>query len=205
MRRRCGVMILAALALGVIMCGACQSAEPEDTRLHISIVGEKSDVQFQQLTAWFENSELARQVRYHKIKAGTAIYRERYAPNINGLPTVRVQQPDGVVIYEAAAEYLPGSAQALDRTLRRSILAGQLPWRQRFQQFRQRCCPLNQQQQQEQEPEEELEEELEELVAVPAPPQVPLFPWREVLMILGAGLAGLVGGAVWQAVEMYQE
>lgn len=204
-RRKFGAMALAALGLGVIMFGACHAAEP-DARLHLSIIGDRGDAQFHRLIAWYHSGALANRVRYHEITTNTAVYRERYAPNIKGLPTVRVQQPDGVVIYEKSGNDLPASAGALSGEISASILTSQLaPWRQRSGPLRdklRKCCPLRRQQA---EPVEEEEEPVEETVLLPVAPPPPQYPWLPAFVIVCAGLAGLVGGGVWQAVETYQK
>jgi len=205
--KKWGVMALAALGLGIIMFGACHAAGA-DARLHLSIVGDQGDAQFHRLVAWYRNGAFAGKVRYHEIATNTAIYHERYAPNIKSLPTVRVQQPDGVVIYEKSGDDLPHLTGALSDDIRASILTSRFtPWRQRSGPLKdklQKCCPLRRQQA---EPEGEGEEEEAEVepALVPVMPPAPEFPWWQVLIVLGAGCAGVAGGAVWQAVEMYQQ
>jgi len=87
-------------------------------------------------------------------------------------------------------------------------LASQIfPWRKNgahpLRDKLKQCCPLRRQQQEaEPEPEETVEEES---VLVPPPlPEEPYPGWRILICALAA-LVGALGGAIWQAVTMYQE
>ena len=68
------------------------------------------------------------------MASDTAIYKERYSANVKGLPTVRMQKPDGTVVYEAAGRTLPMTAAGLNGALAGAVSEAQglrpiLPWR----------------------------------------------------------------------------
>ena len=73
---------------------------------YISVVGNANDARYNVVLGWFDsNPSLAKlkdQVHFCPVANDTAIYKERYSANIKGLPTVRMQKPDGTVVYEAA-------------------------------------------------------------------------------------------------------
>ncbi|MGO9306741.1 MAG: hypothetical protein ACLP3R_24025, partial [Candidatus Korobacteraceae bacterium] len=78
--------------------------------------------------------KLKDQVQFCPVTSDMAIYQERYAPNIAGLPTVRMQQPDAVVVYEAAGKDIPMTAEGLNGALAGAVSKAQglfpiLPWR----------------------------------------------------------------------------
>ncbi len=89
---------------------------PQDQdKWHISVVGLGGH--YKRLLGWFDTNanlkSLKAQVKFHQIDKNTPIYRERYATNVSGLPTVRVQKADGTVVYEASDNALPYSAEGL--------------------------------------------------------------------------------------------
>ena len=202
-----GLWFAIALLVAVMATGVCQAGEDA---LHISVVGDRSDVQYQQLTAWLRLNDRVQKQKYHEIMTDTVIYKERYAPNVKGLPTVRIQQPDGVVIYEKFGSQLPTTASGLHEDLNIAVLASQVfPWRQNgarpMRDKLKQCCPLRRQQQEaEPEPEETVEGEVGSVIVPPPLPEEP-YPWWRVLVCALAALGGVLGGAVWQAVEMYQK
>jgi len=106
----------------------------DQVKWHVSIVGNANDVAYQRTLNWFETSAslkgLKAQVHFHLVTTGTAIYQERYAGNVKGLPTVRVQKSGGEVVYEAAGENLPITAEGLYSAVVYSVQGRPvLPWR----------------------------------------------------------------------------
>jgi len=204
--------LVAALALPVAIAFSEEVALPQDQdKLHISVIGEQSDEQYQRILGWFryehpsdELVALRKRVHFHAVEASTAIFRERYKPNIEGLPTVRVQGGDGVVIYEKAGNDLPTSAHALHSDINLSILATQVaPWRQqrreRWEQLKQKCCPLRHQREQQQiEPEEEEEEEV---LDSPVFESVTPGPDYTIVIVVAVVLSALVGAIAGVIVE----
>jgi hypothetical protein len=105
---------------------------------YISVVGNANNARYVEVLGWFDsNPSLARlkdQVHFCPVTSDTAIYTERYAPNIKGLPTVRMQKADGTVVYEAAGKDIPMTAGGLNGALAAAVneargLRPILPWR----------------------------------------------------------------------------
>lgn len=121
----------------------------DEGKWYLSVVGEKSDTQYQTILKWFESDanlyKLRRQVHYIPVTPEKAVYRDRYEPNIEGLPTVRLQNHAGVVMYEAAGDELPFTAEGLYAAMARDVAMKTqclrrplLPWR------RNHSCPCPQ-------------------------------------------------------------
>ena len=93
---------------------------PQDSeKWYISVVGDESDARYEEVLGWFDaNPKLAKlknQVMFCPVTLDMPLYAERYKSNIKGLPTVRMQQADGTVVYEAAGKNLPVTAGALQQ------------------------------------------------------------------------------------------
>jgi hypothetical protein len=82
---------------------------------YISVVGEGES--YQRLISWFNSDasleNLKSQVKFKPVDTNSAIYKTRYADNVSGLPTVRMQKADGTVVYEAAGDEIPYTSEAL--------------------------------------------------------------------------------------------
>ena len=69
-------------------------------------------------SGWFDSNpslaKLKTQVHFCPVTTNTPIYPERYAGNVKGLPTVRMQKPDGTVVYEGAGKDIPLTAAGLN-------------------------------------------------------------------------------------------
>jgi hypothetical protein len=130
---------------------------PQDQgKWYISVVGDQESVRFAEVLGWFDSdinlSMLKDQVRFCRVTTGTGIYNERYASNVCGLPTVRVQMSDGTVMYEAFGDGIPDSSAELYNDIVKSVNDTMCI-------FRRRCNPCPQPQ------------------PVPEPePYVPVFP-----------------------------
>jgi hypothetical protein len=105
---------------------------------YISVVGDADNARYNEILGWFDNNpnlaKLKDQVQFCPVTSDTAIYKERYAPNVAGLPTVRMQQPDAAVVYEAAGKDIPMTAEGLNAALAGAVGKAQglrpiLPWR----------------------------------------------------------------------------
>lgn len=130
---------LVALCASMTMCSVCDAEQvlqlPRgEDKLHLSIVGNERQVT--KLSLMFQSDAKLRQirdqVRWHAVETDTAIFRVRYAPNIDGLPTVRLQNPDGTVIYEEYGERLTEDSGALYGAIKQAMVASKLfPWRNR--------------------------------------------------------------------------
>jgi hypothetical protein len=144
-------LLLVCLALGIALCCAALGrgdtlngvlSEERVVRLpqdqgkwYISIVGNANDARYQEVLGWFGNVEslktLKDKVHFCPVTSDTPIYKERYAPNVKGLPTVRVQNDKGVVIYEAAGRSIPMTGEGLYAAIAIAVNGSEelLPWR----------------------------------------------------------------------------
>lgn len=100
------VLTIISLTVFVKVSLAKKVPLPDDrNKLYLSVIGAKSDLHYQTVVQWFNEpgwlKELAKGMHYREITTDTVMYRERYKLNIKGLPTVRVQSPQGIILYEA--------------------------------------------------------------------------------------------------------
>ena len=135
-----------ATANGVLAQERVINLPNDQGKWYVSVVGNASDASFRRVLGWFDANAslkgLKNQVHFCPVTTGTAVYQERYAPNVKGLPTVRVQKPDGVVVYEAAGNNLPMTAEGLYGAIAGAVSNAQglrpiLPWRRDME----RRCP----------------------------------------------------------------
>ncbi len=105
---------------------------------YVSVVGDANDANYKKIIGWFDTNKklkkLKDQVHFSSVTKGTAIYTERYAPNVYGLPTIRVQKANGERVYEAYGNNIPMSADGLNSAIAERVL----PWRK---QVDDRCRP----------------------------------------------------------------
>lgn len=110
---------------------------------YVSVVGDAQDAQYQTILKWFSEDialrKLKAQVHFCPIQSSSATYKARYSTNVKGLPTVRLQNSQGVVIYEAAGKNLPFTPGGLYGAFAVNVSKAQgvpiLPWR------RNHVCP----------------------------------------------------------------
>jgi len=146
-------VLLIGVALGLIFCGtfvvmsslisACYAAEvtteervidlPQDSeKWFVSVVGDAEDPQFQAVLQWFNEDEklkdLKGAVHFWKIASNSTAYETRYKHNVKGLPTVRIQEASGAVIYEGVGEQIPASADDLYREISDSSTGRIINW-----------------------------------------------------------------------------
>jgi len=112
---------------------------PEDgLKWHLSVVGQ--DTQYREVLGWFDIvpnlKALKSKVLFHQVTPSDPIYSERYAPNIKALPTVRLQDERGVVIFEAAGKNLPMTGEGLYAAIASAVNGSEelLPWRRKNRQ-----------------------------------------------------------------------
>jgi len=91
---------------------------PNDSeKWYLSVVGVDGEARYEKILAWFDGDDALKQLRlqvhFRKINNDTVIYRTRYASNVRGLPTVRLQKSKGEVVYEASGNDLPLTAGGL--------------------------------------------------------------------------------------------
>jgi len=120
---------------------------PQDSaKWYVSVVGNTNDARYNEIVGWFNTNvsltKLRDQVHFCPVTSDTGIYKERYSGNVKGLPTVRVQKPDGAVVYEAAGKNVPMTAGGLNGAIAGAVSNAQglrpvLPWRREME----RRCP----------------------------------------------------------------
>lgn len=202
-------LLIVALAVACFADTQERVAPPEDAaRLHLSVVGIVNNAQYQSVLSWFQKDEklasLRRTVHFHQINAGSAMYEERYAPNIKGLPTVRLQDGEGRVLYESWGSNLPKSpvalASAIETKTEQLFDPPLLPWRRQMQQ---KCgpqgCPSPQQ---ELTPEDLMENDfgappVDVPIIEPEPEGVPA--WLCVLLAVVSAGGGFIGAILGSA------
>jgi hypothetical protein len=120
---------------------------PQDqSKWYVSVVGNATDTRYNEIVGWFDTNaslkKLKNQVHFCPVTSDTATYQARYASNVKGLPTVRMQKADGTVVYEAAGKNLPMTAAGLNGALAGAVSTAEgirpiLPWRKDME----RRCP----------------------------------------------------------------
>lgn len=117
---------------GIVVEERILNLPQDETKWHISVIGSH------RLLFWFDNDDRLKrikdQVHFHPVVVGSDLFEKRYAKNIEGLPTVRVQEADGTVVYEAAGKTIPYSAGGLYGAIAGAAQQAQgifpiLPWR----------------------------------------------------------------------------
>ncbi len=105
----------------------------DQAKWYVSVVGSSSDVNYQKVIGWFNTNaklkKLKDQVHFCPVAKGTAIYADRYAGNVAGLPTVRVQKANGETVYEAYGDNIPMSADGLNNAIAEQVM----PWRRKME------------------------------------------------------------------------
>jgi hypothetical protein len=179
---------------------------PQDQgKWYVSVVGNATDSRYNEIVCWFDTNaslkKLKNQVHFCPVTTDTAIYQARYASNVKGLPTVRMQKPDGTVVYEAAGKNLPLTAGGLNGALAGAVntasgLRPILPWRREMER---RCpgpgpCPTPQPNPQPQPDPEPQPIDDNGPPNVEPDVQSDLPPWGLALVCLGGVLVGLSTG-----------
>jgi hypothetical protein len=107
---------------------------PQDAeKWHVSVIG--NDARHREVLDWFDSvprlKTLKLQVHFHQVAPTDPLYAERYAPNIRALPTVRVQDHEGAVIFEAAGKDIPMTGEGLYSAIADKVNGAEelLPWR----------------------------------------------------------------------------
>jgi hypothetical protein len=131
------VLCVLALFVAAIPCLADNTANgvlaeervvnlPNDqAKWYISVVGDTNDARYNEILGWFDSNtnlnKLKSQVHFNPVTTDTAIYKERYAPNVSGVPTVRLQKANGDVIYEASGVDIPMTASGLNGAMANAV------------------------------------------------------------------------------------
>lgn len=188
---------------GVLVRERVVNLPQDQSKWYISVVGDVNNQRYQEVLGWFKTDPtlkaLKNQVHFCPVQTNTAIFSERYAPNIKGLPTVRVQDAKGVVIYEVAGLQIPMTPDALYAAIADDVQTAQgcrpiLPWRRKMEN---RCnpgpCPTPGPS-----PDPDPDPAPQPINPDPGPPDVPptsspLPPWWVMLLAALAGNAVGVG------------
>jgi hypothetical protein len=106
---------------------ACQCQGVEDqvlvlptdaNKLYLTVIGEPGDEKFQQVRGWFKSDAALKAVKsqthYNVISTDSKMF-QRYAKSTGDTPLVRLQQPDGKVIFQVSGENLPNTPAQLER------------------------------------------------------------------------------------------
>jgi hypothetical protein len=197
---------------GVLVQERVVNLPQDQSKWYVSVVGAAGESRYQEVLQWFDTNanlkHLKDQVHFNPVPSDSLIYRERYAPNVKGLPTVRVQNHQGVVIYEAAANAIPMTADGLYGAIANDVQVAQgirpvLPWRREMERRNNTPCPC---------PTPQPDPEPQPIAPIPpAPPGPPdmgtptqsiLPAWWLMLSAVGAG-CGLGVAQMWR--ETYQK
>ncbi|MHB8107845.1 MAG: hypothetical protein ACYDH4_10530 [Candidatus Cryosericum sp.] len=199
----CVTPCFAGVADGVLATERVVNLPNDSGKWYVSVVGDVNDARYREVSGWFTTDaglvKLKNQVHFRQVTSATAVYKERYAANVKGLPTVRMQRPDGTVVYEAAGKNLPMTAGGLRGALADSVSTAQgilplLPWRREIE----RRCPTPKPDTPDVAPDDDPAPPIlndggtPDMNAEPAEQQVP-WVWLAVLCV-GGGLGGIVVG-----------
>jgi hypothetical protein len=100
---------------------------PQDQgKLFTTVIGQANDPQVQQMLRWFDqNPELNRikqTSHFHFLSSESVMFKSRYDATTGDVPCLRIQQPDGTVIYQCSRRNLPLSPEALANSISTTCL-----------------------------------------------------------------------------------
>ena len=186
--------LIVALAAACFATATERVAPPQDhEELYLSVVGDADSAEYKRLLHWFDTNEdlksLKNATHFRPVTTRSAVYRERYADNVSGLPCIRLQEPNGIIIYETAGRGVPKSANALLNSIEWSTMQI-LPWRRKIER---RECPNG-----ECDPEPGIEYEAAPPVFFeePEPPEPGVPAAAVILGLIGATVVGAGAGLV---------
>ena len=159
-----GIWVALVLAIAAGMFHVANGAEinagervielPKDgEKWYISVIGNPDDVQYKSILLRFDRDKnlkaLKSQVHFWIVPSSGNAYKERYKKNTKVLPTIRMQESDGKVVWEASANEIPITAVGLYAAMRASSAEAMaiLPWRRNGvvlpwrNQMEQKCQP----------------------------------------------------------------
>ncbi len=109
---------------------------PKDAnKWYISVIGDARNAQYNGILRRFNRDKNLRslkvQVHFWAVPTTSPAYKARYEKNTKVLPTIRVQESDGNVVWEASAKGIPLTANGLYVAIKDSSLKAMaiLPWR----------------------------------------------------------------------------
>ena len=196
----CNVAIAEDAPIGGVLTEKRIVNLPKDqVKWYISVVGSYRDRRYYNIKKWFSAGDLyglRRQVHYNTVDSRTTKFKTRYASSIKELPTIRLQNAEGGIVYEAHGDSIPMSAEGLYAAIADAVNGVQepiLPWRRKHVHPDRKCgpdgCP------EPDEKEEEKEEEENEPVApnFNTPKVSPRIPFVQSAGIGAAAALGLLG------------
>jgi hypothetical protein len=217
---RC-LLILSVLVIALFCVSRCKGDEKNDGVLseervinlpqdqgkwYISIVGNEKEARYQEVLGWFSKVDrlksLKDKVHFLPVTSDSPIYKERYAPNVKGLPTVRVQTESGVVIYEAAGKKIPMSGEGLYTAIADAANGSEalLPWRRRHENPPPTPTPNPINPQPQPDPEPQPIDNGGTPILEPGEQEIPIWP---ILICIGLLVAGVLWGESEKAKAFY--
>jgi hypothetical protein len=162
---------------------------PQDgNKLYVTVIGDSADSKTQKVVGWFSTNPELRNIRakthFNVIPTKTELFRDRYAATVAETPCIRVQDADGVVLYQCSGDKVPYSAEATAKAINTQCWER---WRQRHQPKPiVEPAPV---------PAPEPEPVVVQPDVEPEPEPEASFPWGWLVGLVGAGLAvgGLIG------------
>lgn len=91
---------------------------PQDQgRFYLTVFGNDGEYRYEQVKSWIANdpqlNALKTQTIYNTYRVDSVMFRERYAQSTGNIPCVRLQTPQGQIVFEATGTNIPMSAEAL--------------------------------------------------------------------------------------------
>lgn len=100
---------------------------PQDQHKHyLTVIGNPADARFVEIQGWFKNHEhlkaIKDQTHFNAISTTSVMFIERYKNTVPATPCVRLQDADGVTIFQASGDNLPMSPDALSNAVKTECL-----------------------------------------------------------------------------------
>ena len=196
---------------GVIAAERVIDLPQDQGKWYISVIGSCRSRKFYNIKKWFDSGqllELRKQVHYNTVDSRSAKYYSRYKNNVSGLPTIRLQEPGGGIVYEVHGNSIPMTASGLYGAMANAINRTQapiLPWRRKHVSPDDKCgpdgCPM---------PDREEEEVVPSTPFVPEKPIVPaprfeLGPWGGGVIAIGIFFSGVIIGLISSAKQLFRK
>jgi hypothetical protein len=128
-----------SLLLALVMVASASTAfaqveervsPPQDaTKSYLTVFGQETEPRYLAVVTWMNRDlkGLRDQFHFSAIKEGHPMFTQRYGSTVKSLPCVRLQTPDGQVIYQASGDNIPGSPNALKAAIENA--QRNCPWR----------------------------------------------------------------------------
>lgn len=128
-----------SLLLALVMVASASTAfaqveervtPPQDaTKAYLTVFGQETEPRYLAVVTWMNRDlkGLRDQFHFSAIKEGHPMFTQRYGSTVKSLPCVRLQSPDGQVIYQASGDNIPGTPNALKAAIQNA--QRNCPWR----------------------------------------------------------------------------